>query len=272
LQVILLDHDAADTIYSNGLMDANGNIVGRDLPAEAHHEISKSPGDVQIYELAMSDAHGNLTTRLNAAYEPLKDNRILPYGFSKNHAVYDTVAIWGNALSDINYDLESAKGQDDIEYRIPLNGRMGFGDLYVSLHYQTLPPKWVEDIFTSDTLPQVALFKNMYSDYSTFDELIDSFSIREIDLNTVSSHFADSDSEFSLTPNPVNGNLIYLDYPDAFNNQPLDYRLVDNKGEMIQQGPLSKQIQLQGNIPAAVYYFLVYDRNQVRWIRRLIVL
>ncbi|HEX5111674.1 MAG TPA: hypothetical protein VFV79_02425 [Saprospiraceae bacterium] len=272
LQVILVDHDASDTIYANGLMDANGHIIGRDLPAEPHHEIARSQGDVQIYELAMRDVHGNLTTRLNAAYEPLKDNRILPYGFSKSHAVYDTVAIWGNALSDINYDSESNKGQDDIEYRIPLNGRMGFGDLYASLHYQTLPPRWVEDIFTNDTIPQVGLFKNMYGDYATFDELIDSFSIREIDLNTVASHNADSDAAFSLTPNPVNGNFLYLDYPNDFNNQPLYYRLMDITGKLIQQGPLSKQIQLQENIPAAVYYFLVYDRNQVRWIRRLVVL
>jgi len=102
--------------------------------------------------------------------------------------------------------------------------------------------------------------------------LIDSFSIREIDLNTVSSHHADPDSEFSLTPNPVNGKLLYLDYPDEFNIQPLNYLLVDNKGGMVQQGILSKQIQLQDDIPAAVYYFLVYDRNQVRWIRRLVVL
>jgi hypothetical protein len=51
---------------------------------------------------------------------------------------------------------------------------MGFGDLYVSLHYQTLPPRWVEDIFTNDTLPPVGQFKSMYQDYASFDEIMDS--------------------------------------------------------------------------------------------------
>jgi hypothetical protein len=103
LEVILVDHFGTDTIYANGVLDEHGHIIGRDLPVEPHYEISHSADEVQIYELAMSDAAGNLTTRLNAAFQPLKDNRILPAGFRKTNTVYDTVAIWGNALNDSNY-------------------------------------------------------------------------------------------------------------------------------------------------------------------------
>ena len=94
LQLVMTDDLTGDTLYSNGMLDDTDQIVGRDIPFEQHHEISKSEDDVQIYEMAMSDMHGQLTTRLNAAYQPLKDNRLLPAGFKRNHVVYDTVAIW----------------------------------------------------------------------------------------------------------------------------------------------------------------------------------
>jgi hypothetical protein len=272
LEVILVDHDGQDTIYANGLMDAQGQIIGRDLPVEPHHEICKSADDVQIYELAMSDINGHLTTRLNAAYEPLKDNRILPAGFQRNHAVYDTVAIWGNALSDINYDAESAKGQDEIEYRIPLHGRIGFGDLQVSLHYQTLPPRWMDDIFTDDTIAQVGLFKSMYQNYKTFDEVISSLAVNDIDLNTVATHFPGLNLDFTLTPNPLRGKTLYVQYSDEAGNMDLSYRIMDNKGKIVQQDHLSNRIELTSNIVPSVYYFLVYHQTDLIGLKRFVVL
>lgn len=271
LEVILVDHFGTDTIYANGLLDEQGHITGRDLPFEPHYEISHSAEEVQIYELAMADAHGNLTTRLNAAYEPFKDNRILPTGFRKNSAVYDTVAIWGNAKDDINYDTESNLGQDEIEYRIPLHGRMGFGDLHVSLRYQTLPSRWMQDIFTNDTLPPVGQFKSMYQDYASFDEVIDSLEVKEIDLNTVATHFPGDKLDFMLSPNPVKGNVVRLSYSNTIGTN-LSYHLIDNNGNVLQRNGLSGIIHLPDNLPTAVYYFLVLDQKQIIAIRRLVVL
>jgi len=272
LQVILTDHDALDTIYANGLLDGQGHIMGRDLPAEPHHEICKSADDVQIYELAMADLNGNLTTRLNAAYQPLKDNRILPAGFRRDSPVYDTVAIWGNAVTDINYDAESKNGRDEIEYRIPLNGHLGFGDLHVSLHYQTLPPRWVEDIFTNDTLPQVAQFKSMYQDYSGFDEIIHSLDINDIDLNTVATEFLGEGLDFTLNPNPVKGNVLYLQYPKEWNEKAYTFRIIDHTGKVVQQNMLSNSIELQSAMTPAVYYFLVFDKSKLIGWRRFVAL
>ena len=272
LEVILIDHDELDTIYANGLMDAQGHILGRDFPVEPHHEISKSAEDVQIYELAMSDAKGNLTTRLNAAYKPLKDNRILPTGFQRNHTTYDTVAIWGNALTDINYDEESARGQDEIEYRIALNGRDGFGDLHISLHYQTLPPRWMDDIFTNDTIPQVALFKSMYQGYKTFDEVLDTLHVNDINLNSVATHFPTENDQFLITPNPVADKSLFLFYPDEWNNALMSYRIMNSEGKIMQQDQLSNNIQLKEDVAPSVYYFLIYDQSKLIGLRRFIVL
>ena len=107
IQLILTDGVTNDTFYTNGLMDANGEIEGRDIPYELHHEVSYSGDDVQIYEMVMSDLGGHLTTRLNAASHPLKDNRLLPLGFKQDHISYDTVAVWGNAKEDIHFSDES---------------------------------------------------------------------------------------------------------------------------------------------------------------------
>ena len=83
--------------------------------------------------MVMSDLGGHLTTRLNAAYQPLKDNRLLPTGFRVDHTVFDTVATWGNVNEDPDFTTESNNGLDRIEYRIPLSGRTGLADLSVSL-------------------------------------------------------------------------------------------------------------------------------------------
>ncbi len=272
LQIILLDAQTSDTLYANGLMDEQGHIIGRDYPVEPHHEICRTSDDVQIYEMAMADIHGQLTTRLNAAYTPLKDNRILPVGFRKNSPVYDTVAVWGSALSDINYDTQSLKGMDEIEYRIPLNGHTGFGQLKVSLHYQTLPHRWIEDIFTDDSLPAVSAFKSMYSDYTKFDEVIDTMTVDDILLNTVATHFPANAWDFELAPNPVTGKTIYLNFPGDQEQSKFSYHIVDYSGRWICQGMLSHTIDLPATMPSSVYCLLIFEGTKLIGLRRFVVL
>ena len=168
LQIVLKDDTSQDTLYTNGMLNAQGNINGRNFPYEPHHQVSKSSDDVQVYEMVMGDMNGQLTTRLNAAFEPLKDNRLLPLGFQTDHAAYDTVAIWGSANLDPEYTSGSALGEDIIEYRIPLNGNNDIADLDISLQYQTMPSRWMNDLFEHDSISQIAQFKSMYQDYQVF--------------------------------------------------------------------------------------------------------
>ncbi|MGB4848321.1 MAG: hypothetical protein WBP41_10410 [Saprospiraceae bacterium] len=264
LQVVLTDQTQSDTIYANGLLDEEGNIIGRDHPFEPHHQESKSSADVQIYEMVMSDLQGHLTTRLNAAYKPLKDNRLLPLGFNRNHVVYDTVAIWGNALDDQDYGINSTLGTDIIAYKIPLNGRSGLADLSIAFIYHSLPSRWMNDLFTDDTLAQVAQFKTMYNNYKKFTEVVDKLNIADIDLSPTSIRNISFSSQINLFPNPGTGNEVMIGFPSSMNDQfPIVYELVDINGKKLQSGIAGAMIRFDVDLQTGVYYFIFYQDSRL---------
>lgn len=257
LQVVLTDHTNSDTIYANGIMDSDGHLIGRDHPFEPHHEIIRNADDVQIYELVMSDLAGHLTTRLNAAATPFKDNRLLPLGFKRSHHTYDTVAIWGHALADVDYDANGHMGEDHVAYRIPLDGRMGFGDLQISMHYQTLPARWMNDLFAHDSLPLVSSFKNMYEGYRRFDEVMESVHIEEIDLGTSAVYDQVLSNQIQLYPNPVNSQRLTVQ--SAGNQLPAGttMKIMTVDGRCVQQGKLTTAIELHHTITTGLYYLVL---------------
>ncbi|MGB3078553.1 MAG: T9SS type A sorting domain-containing protein [Saprospiraceae bacterium] len=259
LQVVLTDPTGTDTLYANGILDKDGNIIGRDLPYEPHHQESKSSDDVQIYEMVMSDLQGHLTTRLNAAFKPLKDNRLLPLGFNRNHEVYDTVAVWGEALTDPDYGIASTSGADIIAYKLPLNGNQGLANLHVSFLYHSLPSRWMNDLFTDDTLSQVAQFKSMYEGYQLFTELISKLDIADIDLSTTSTRDISNSSQIMLYPNPGTDNEVFIKFPDSFGNiQSIHYDLIDLNGMIIQSGSTNNKVWLNTDLKPGLYYFIFY--------------
>jgi Cytochrome c554 and c-prime len=273
LEVVLKDNKTEEIYYANGVLDDEGNIPGRDLPFEPHHQVSKSSGDVQIYEMVMSDLLGHYTTRLNAANEPLKDNRLLPLGFRKTHAVYDTVAVWGSANEDPDYNSGSNNGMDQIEYRIPLGGRDGIADLSISLHYHAIPSRWMNDLFDPDTLALVNQFKTMYEGYQQFDEIIDELVIEDIDLSTTSTHPIQSISAFNIAPNPVGGNMLRINLLNpGIATGHLRYEIIDLNGMRIQEGIFSTEIPLNTQLKKGLYYFMLFDHLKPEGIKPFTVL
>ena len=273
LQIVLKVENGQDTIYSNGLLNAQGNISGRNFPYEPHHQVSKSTEEVQIYEMVMGDMNGQLTTRLNAAFEPLKDNRLLPLGFRRDHSTYDTVAVWGNANLDPEYTLGSALGQDIVEYRIPLNGNNGVADLEVSLHYQTLPSRWMSDLFDHDSIPQVAQFKSMYQYYKVFEEIVDQLNIDSIDLSPSSTSPITSITTLELFPNPVAGTTLQINLTNqSLLSNGLRYEIITPYGTTLQSGSLSEKIELGQKIKNGVYFFILYDSSRLMCIKPFVVL
>ena len=264
LQVTLKDRVSNETIYINGALDQDGQIAGRDFPFEPHHQVSRSEDDVQIYEMVMSDLEGHLTTRLNAAFQPLKDNRLLSTGFKLEHTAYDTVAIWGNANLDPDYSDESNKGLDRIEYRIPLEGREGLADLSIALHYQTLPARWMSDLFTNDDVEQVAQFKSMYQGYQQHHEVINQVDIDSIDLSTTAVAPILSLSSFSISPNPLSGRVLQIQLSDQFAfRSDLQYQVIDINGTRIQNGVFKEQILLNEEISQGVYYLALFENGRL---------
>lgn len=260
LEVTLTSASKGDTLYSNGSMKSDGSISGRDMPFEAHHEISYSEDDVQIYEIVMADNDGAITTRLNAASYPAKDNRLLPKGFKRDHPVYDTTAIWGNALLDPQYNEMSQAGEDRIEFRIPLHGQKGYADLDVRLHYHTFPARWMHDLFQHDTIALVSQMKSMYAGYETFSELITQENQEGILLSTTAIQNPFNAFTIAIYPNPGT-NSIQLQYEGNDINE-YSYKLHDLNGKLIMKGQVTSSIQLPAHLSKGVYYFTFFRNGK----------
>ncbi|MBK8659059.1 MAG: T9SS type A sorting domain-containing protein [Bacteroidetes bacterium] len=119
---------------------------------------------MQIYEMAMGDVNGNFTTVLERAFVNLKDNRLPPVGFSTSHYAYDTVKIVGDALSDADFNKVNGaqgSGKDKLHYHIPLHGASGNFEIAAAVYYQTLPPRFLQEMFSYNG-QFIDSFKQMY--------------------------------------------------------------------------------------------------------------
>ena len=144
-------NEMGDTIFHSGVMDENYELTQQNPTLEPHHDIINSPEQVQIYELALADVNGDLTTVLERASYALKDNRLPPIGFTKEHAVYDTTAIVGLAEQDPNFNLDDVAmqgtGADKIAFHIPSLGNQGLLTATAKVYYQTAPQRWMQEMF-----------------------------------------------------------------------------------------------------------------------------
>lgn len=149
-------------LFRSGGFNGNYYETGEDI-VEPHHNVISSEDQVQIYEMVMGDMDGNKTTLLNKAYSSLKDNRLVPIGFSSTHAQYDTTQIiLGFNDADFNHDPTEGSGTDIIHYHIPLDGFTGTTIATVGVWYQSLPPSWMEEIFSVST-PEIDSFETMFN-------------------------------------------------------------------------------------------------------------
>lgn len=162
----ILKEANGDTLFHSGKFNENQYVIGEDVPYETHHDLINNEEQVQIYEMVMGKENGDYTTILTYAHHPLKDNRLVPLGFSTSHIVYDTTLIAGLALTDINFnhlDGVEGSGTDNIDFRIPINGSMDSLIAITNVYYQSIPPKWMEEMFATNT-PKITIFEAMYND------------------------------------------------------------------------------------------------------------
>lgn len=163
VQFVLMNA-AGDTLFKNGMLNSSYQLVGQDPTFEPHHNYIKSENDVQIYEIVAGDVMGNVTTVLERASVALKDNRLTPKGFSTSHLSYDTTRIEGvGSDADFNYDGSTeGSGSDIVHFNIPLAGYAGDLNVVATLYYQSIPHKWLDEMFTHSS-PEIDLFKGMYN-------------------------------------------------------------------------------------------------------------
>lgn len=153
-------------IWSSGRTNTVGVIVdgeGRPLDTEflvggkyqPHHETITSDDQVQIYEELVKNADGNFTTSFIRRDKDIKDNRLLPLGWTKkgpdpslNGRYLDATFPHGTAKDDPDY--ADGKGHDHVTYRITLPHDVDPANVSIraSLYYQNIPPYFLNDRFT----------------------------------------------------------------------------------------------------------------------------
>lgn len=148
------------------ITDLNGNV----LPTESftggkyqpHFNVSNpitSSEQVQIYEELVEDANHQITTSFTRRDFEIKDNRLLPAGWSLNgppdlkipEFFLEATRPKGTALKDPVY--LAGKGQSIVRYQIPIPQGVDLATISVtaSLYLQTLPPYYLVDRYQTPT-------------------------------------------------------------------------------------------------------------------------
>jgi hypothetical protein len=164
LQFVVKDNNN-DTVFKSGILHSDFSVAGENPAFEPHHQIINQSGVSQIYEMVMGDVNSQYTSVLERAAILLKDNRIAPNGFTTQHASYDTVKISLDALSDPDFNKVSGvegSGTDEVHFHVPVAGITSTINATARIIYQTLPPKFVSEMFSLNSAP-IDTFRNMFN-------------------------------------------------------------------------------------------------------------
>lgn len=218
-----IKNDVNETLFISGALDENGQIINEAFPYEPHHNIIHSESQTQIYQTVIADVEGNVTTNLLHADHPIKDNRLVPEGFSLTHPSYDTIPIVGQVINDNNFN-ENQNGADIISYHIPLNSYTGALTANVSVFYQTVNSRWLNEMFAENS-EEINAFENMYNEANLMPVLMSSASA--ISQATILEE-AQTETDFILYPNPMNDYLNVENYKNIaeINIYSLDGKLI----------------------------------------------
>ena len=203
-----------DTLMNSGRLNTDFTLAGLDAPFEPHHQVLRQSDDVQVYEQIMADVNGSVTTVLQHAAENIKDNRLVPAGFSSSHYSYDTVAVSGAALTDPDFNHEAGQegsGTDRMTYHVALNGYSGLLNARAEVLYQSVTPEFVSDIFDASGT-RIDAFETMF-----FDADNTPVTVAEAEINqfVVAVHEPQRSAPLPVYPNPTHNGWVYLPATDV---------------------------------------------------------
>ncbi|HFA48682.1 MAG TPA: hypothetical protein ENJ95_06675 [Bacteroidetes bacterium] len=207
----LVQNEAGDTLFISGKTDDNFEVFGQNDSYEPHYQNINSEQQVQIYEMVMGDVNDEVTTILEKADHPIKDNRLPPIGFTTSHAVYDTTSIAGRARDDIDFNKNNnieGSGSDAVYYNIPMNGNPGLLLVTAKVFYQSTPPKWMKSLFESST-PEIELFKTLFNETDRSPTLVKEISIIA-DAITKNREKTGSNDFVTVFPVPTNDGILNI--------------------------------------------------------------
>ncbi|MFL5763505.1 MAG: T9SS type A sorting domain-containing protein [Bacteroidia bacterium] len=194
LQFVVTDA-LGDTVFRSGIFNNQYRVIGENPAYEPHHDVISQDNVSQIYELVPGDVAGNFTSVLERASILLKDNRIPPAGFTTTASVYDTCQISADAIADADFNKVSSvegSGVDWVHFAVPITGLSGNINVKSRLYYQSVPPKWVDNMFTYTT-PEITTFQSMYNTTDQSPVLIAIDSINNVLVPTSIASFTSGD-------------------------------------------------------------------------------
>ena len=176
--IVQSDRSGAErVVWASGRTDELGVILGADgrpLPTESfapdpatgrqryqgHHEVITSPDQVQVYETLLRDAKGRFTTSFVHGCATVKDNRLLPRGWTPagpGPALAGRYLLATHPSPDAAADPRYAdgSGSDAVIYRVDLPASTGTGAgldsgrlrVRATLYYQAIPPYFLRNLF-----------------------------------------------------------------------------------------------------------------------------
>lgn len=175
-------------IFHSGGTNSVGMIVdrsGNPLDFQPHYQRITSDKQAQVYEELVADETGAVTTSFFKIFKHLKDNRLLPKGWSKNpppdptveKEFFESTMPVGEALKDP--DFTSGKGEDLVEYEVSLPAsESGILKVNAQLYYQALPPYYLKDRFASGRGPATDRLYYLASHLQTEGTPIDGWKLR----------------------------------------------------------------------------------------------
>ena len=268
LEFILTD-GGTDTLFHSGRWSEVGGIFGRDEEYEPHWTEINAEDQVQVYELVMGDVTGANTQVLERADVILKDNRLVPRGFSALHPVYDTVQIGPMAVLDADFnrrDGEEGSGTDRLVYRIAAGSEAAQVEAMVRLNYQAVPARWVSALFEfSDESERISAFESMYNAADRTPVVVASTKA------TGWPGFDPDASDWRVAPNPVVAEDRLRLIP-AGTGQPTAVRLLDASGRLIRELQVEEALEghVVSDLAAGTYLMhLLFEQRQqsIRWIK-----
>lgn len=165
-------------VWSSGRSTDKGVLIndqGQTLATEfsktqwqPHWRIITGGNQVQTYEVRTKDLQGLLTTSFLGLAKSVKDNRLMPVGWSPNGAYASwTAPIAVPTTGSPGY--YNGSGSDLITYRMPPAVAAQVKTVRATLNYQSIPPYYLQDRFTiGGNNPSTATLRALvqYVDYS----------------------------------------------------------------------------------------------------------
>ena len=189
-------------IFHSGRMNPDGTLPDEDANFEPHYNLINRPGQVQIYEMVPGDVNGIFSNVLERGHNALKDNRLVPQGFSWDDSAYDTTQVIG-LHDDPDFNRTSTglegSGTDLLHFSIFNTGYTGFLQVTARVWYQSLPPKWLAPMFAYSS-PEIDAFKAMLATSDNAPVLIAAKQLDSIFVSAVRTENPMLKNTISITP------------------------------------------------------------------------